>query len=55
VHVNGQACFCHVVRRLFKCRQPPQSDVDLFTVQFASPQKAIIANCNPRLPGKYLN
>jgi hypothetical protein len=55
VHVNGQACFCHVVRRLFKCRQQPHSDVDLFTVQFASPQKAIIANCNPRLPGKYLN
>jgi hypothetical protein len=21
VHVNGQACFCHVVRGLFKCRQ----------------------------------
>ncbi len=24
-HVNGQACFCHVVLRLFKCRQTPHA------------------------------
>ena len=24
-HVNGQACFCHVVLRLFKCRQTPHT------------------------------
>jgi hypothetical protein len=45
VHVNGQACFCHVVRWLFKCRQVPLWGADLFTVQIASPQKAIIAKC----------
>ena len=26
MHVNGQACFCHVVRRLFKCRPEPTRD-----------------------------
>jgi hypothetical protein len=46
VHVNGQACFCHVVRRLFKCRQMPHGSVALFIVQIASMQNAIIAKCN---------
>jgi len=46
VHVNGRAGFCHVVRRLFKCRQTPRAGADLFTVQIASLQKAIIAKCN---------
>ena len=46
VHVNGRAGFCHVVRRLFKCRQTPRPGADLFTVQIASLQKAIIAKCN---------
>jgi len=45
VHVNGQACFCHVVRWLFKCRQAPLWGGELFTVQIASAQKAIIAKC----------
>ncbi|MCP2019805.1 UNVERIFIED_ORG: hypothetical protein J2Y84_004522 [Pseudomonas reinekei] len=49
VHVNGRAGFCHVVRRLFKCRQTPWQDGDLFTVQIASLQKAIIAKCNMEL------
>jgi hypothetical protein len=44
VHVNGRAGFCHVVRRLFKCRQTPRPGADLFTMQIASLQKAIIAN-----------
>jgi hypothetical protein len=55
VHVNGQACFCHVIRWLFKCRQTPRRSVALFTVQIASPQKAIIAKCNAGTSGKYLN
>jgi len=46
VHVNGRAGFCHVVRGLFKCRQTPRPGADLFTVQIASLQKAIIAKCN---------
>ena len=49
VHVNGRAGFCHVVRRLFKCRQMPRSGADLFTVQIASLQKAIIAKRNMAL------
>jgi hypothetical protein len=49
VHVNGRACICHVVRRLFKCRQTPLPGADSFTVQIASPQKAIIAKCNAEL------
>ncbi len=49
VHVNGRACICHVVRRLFKCRQTPLPGADSFTVQIASPQKAIIAKCNAAL------
>ncbi len=48
VHVNGQALICHVVRRLFKCRQAPCNAVGRFIVQFAPLQKAIIAECNPR-------
>jgi hypothetical protein len=55
VHVNGQARFCHVVRRLFKCRQTPHGSVALFTVQIASPQNAIIAKCNAGILQKYLN
>ncbi|PAU63748.1 hypothetical protein BZL43_00055 [Pseudomonas sp. PICF141] len=46
VHVNGQTRVCHVVLRLFKCRQMPHESVALFTVQIASPQNAIIAKCN---------
>lgn len=49
VHVNGRACFCHVVHGFFKCRQMPLSGADLFTVQIASMQKAIIAKCNMKL------
>ena len=45
-HVNGHTCFCHVVLGLFKCRQAPHSPAALFTVQIASLQSAIIANCN---------
>ncbi|MCP1417563.1 hypothetical protein J3D47_001806 [Pseudomonas laurylsulfativorans] len=48
-HVNGRACICHVVRRLFKCRQTPPPGADLFTVQIASLQKATIAKCNTEL------
>ncbi|EJM65947.1 hypothetical protein PMI31_05506 [Pseudomonas sp. GM55] len=46
VHVNGRAGFCHVVRRLFKCRQTPLPGADLFTVQIASLQKSTLAKCN---------
>jgi hypothetical protein len=49
VHVNGRAGFCHVVRRLFKCRQTLRPSADLLTVQIASLQKAIIAKCNMAL------
>jgi hypothetical protein len=34
---------------LFKCRQSPWPGADLFTVQIASMQKAIIAKCNMEL------
>ncbi|QBR33376.1 hypothetical protein E3Z29_24045 [Pseudomonas sp. S150] len=47
MHVNGQPLICHVVRGLFKCRQAPCNTAGTFTVQFALPQKAIIADCNP--------
>ncbi|PCM48131.1 hypothetical protein CP335_19095 [Pseudomonas fluorescens] len=47
MHVNGQPLICHVVRGLFKCRQAPCNAAGTFTVQFALPQKAIIAECNP--------
>jgi hypothetical protein len=49
VHVNGRTCFCHVVRGFFKCRQMPLAGADLFTVHFASLQKATIAKCNMEL------
>ena len=49
VHVNGQPLICHVVRGLFKCRQAPCNAAGTFTVQFALPQKAIIADCNLKL------
>jgi hypothetical protein len=32
---------------LFKCRQAPCNAAGSFTVHFALPQKAIIADCNP--------
>lgn len=34
---------------LFKCRQAPCNAAGSFTVHFALPQKAIIAECNPTL------
>lgn len=45
-HVNGQACFCHVVLQLFKCRQEPQAQSAPLVVQIASARNAIIAICN---------
>jgi hypothetical protein len=33
----------------------PRRSVALFTVQIASPQKAIIAKCNASTSAKYLN
>ncbi|KAA0995565.1 hypothetical protein FQ192_05835 [Pseudomonas sp. ANT_J12] len=44
-HVNGQTHVCHVVLRLFKCRQMPHTPKASSAVQIASPQNAIIANC----------
>ncbi|NTZ96578.1 hypothetical protein FCH79_14855 [Pseudomonas koreensis] len=49
MHVNGQPLICHVVHGFFKCRQAPCNAAGTFTVQFALPQKALIADCNPTL------
>lgn len=49
-HVNGHTRVCHVVLRLFTCRQTPQTYAASWIVQFASLQIAVSAQCNERQP-----
>ena len=44
--LTGRPAFVMSSVGLFKCRQTSRGSVALFTVQIASPQNAIIANCN---------